>query len=102
MLTPVLSSLTARETFNVFPYFKNPAACKKLLLTVASGLPKICLRSSSELTVISSSTGPHLNVPAKPPIEVDRAGMTFVRSISLTSTPGDTKNPVFFSSFSVN
>jgi hypothetical protein len=63
---------------------KNDSARKAL------GLPRTEASSFSELTSCISSTGPQRKGPANPPIDVDTAGMTFVKSISLTSTPGDT------------
>ena len=80
-----------RITRKVDPYFKNPAAGKNPLAVLASsGAPKVSASCFSELTVIISAIGPHLKYPAVPPMLVDTAGITFVASISFTSTPGDT------------
>ena len=45
--------------------------------------------SFSELTVTGSKTGPHPNLPANAPIDVDTAGTIDVKSFSTTATPGD-------------
>src|SRR5210317_1534738 len=87
-----------RTTFSAFPYFKNDAATRKYLNVLLSGEPNFPTNSFSELIVLISSTGPQLNAPANPPILVDTAGTTFVASISLISTPGDTKNAIALSS----
>jgi hypothetical protein len=57
--------------------------------TEVFGLPNFITSSASEPTVWISLQGPHLKVPAKAPIEVETAGTTFVRSFSVTKTPGD-------------
>ena len=79
-----------RTTFNALPYFKNDAAVKKYLNVSKSGVPNVSANCFSEETDTISFTGPQLNDPENPPIEVDTAGTTAVVSISLTSTPGDT------------
>ena len=80
--------LTARTTFNVFVYAKNDAAENQPLL-LTGGLPNLASNSFSELTVTTSLAGPHLNSPAKPPIDAPTAGTTEVKSFSVTCTPGD-------------
>tara|TARA_B100001564_G_scaffold216164_1_gene182044 strand:- start:569 stop:757 length:189 start_codon:yes stop_codon:yes gene_type:complete len=60
-------------------------------LPVDCGLPNIFNSSSSDVTVTTEDTGPFWNAPAIAPIEVATAGTTFVKSISLTFTPGETK-----------
>jgi hypothetical protein len=79
-----------RTTLRALPYCKNDAAVKKYEAVLVSGVPNTVARSFSELTLVTVSTGPQLKAPAKPPIEVETAGTTFVRSISLTCTPCDT------------
>jgi len=44
----------------------------------------------------TEDTGPFSNAPAIAPIDVATAGTTFVKSISLTWTPGETKNDMIF------
>ena len=41
--------------------------------------------------VVTELTGPFSKAPAIAPMEVATAGTTFVKSTSLTFTPGDTK-----------
>jgi hypothetical protein len=70
-------------------YDKKFAALKKLWNVSAFGLPKVFTNSNSELIVTGWFAGPHAKLPTKAPIELATAGMTFVRSFSTTSTPGE-------------
>ena len=54
------------------------------------GLPKVSTNSFSDETVVISSIGPFSAVITIPPLVVETAGITFVRSFSVTRTPGDT------------
>jgi hypothetical protein len=49
-----------------------------------------------------SSTGPLYAGNEIAAMEVETAGMTLVKSISLTCTPGETKNPISMSPFYLN
>ena len=87
-----------RTTFRLLAYCKKLAALKKSSKLLESGLPNVSTKFCSLDIVTISSTGPCLNSPANAPIDVDTAGMTLVKSISCTRTPGDTWNAIGFSS----
>ena len=75
---------SARTIRSASEYCKKLEAVNQNSKLFAFGLPNNCTSCSSELIVVTDETGPFSNGPAIAPIEVDTAGITFVRSISLT------------------
>jgi len=89
--------VAALTTFKAFPYCKKLVALKKYSNVLASGFPKTLTYSSSLEIKVTSSIGPLSLTITVPPIEVDTAGTTLVRSFSVTRTPGETKKAILFS-----
>ena len=77
-------------------YCKKFAAVKKNSKLSLFGFPNISINSSSELISVIEETGPFSNGPAIAPMDVATAGTTFVKSISLTETPGETKKLIVY------
>ena len=77
-------------TFRLFPYPKKFAAVNHSSKLSAVGFPNVSNNSFSDETVVISSIGPFSAVITIPPLVVDTAGITFVKSFSVTRTPGDT------------
>ena len=77
-------------TFRLFPYPKKFAAQKNSSKLDEFGLPKVSTNSVSDEIVVTSSIGPFSAVITIPPAVVETAGITLVRSFSVTRTPGDT------------
>ena len=75
--------------FRLF-YTKKLAAQKNSSKLFAFGLPNISTNSFSDEIVVISSIELFLFTLLIPPLEVDTAGITFVRSFSVTRTPFDT------------
>ena len=75
---------SARTTLSASPYCKKFAAVNQNSKFELFGLPNVCNSCSSELMAVIELTGPFSKGPAIAPIDVDTAGTTFVRSISLT------------------
>ena len=82
--------LTVRTTFRLLPYLRKAAALKKYGAVSFVGTPNVSASSFSLVMVLISSTGPQVPITTVAPIDVETAGMTFVRSISRTATPGET------------
>jgi len=79
-----------RTTFRLFPYPKKLAAVNHSSKLSAVGFPKLSTNSFSDEIVVISSTGPFSAVITIPPLVVLTAGITLVKSFSVTETPGDT------------
>ena len=85
-----------RTTLSEFVYCKKFAAVKKNSKLLSFGFPNTSINSSSELISVIEETGPFSNGPAIAPMDVATAGTTFVKSISLTETPGETKKLIVY------
>src|SRR6056300_504209 len=97
VVTELLPVATTRTTCNAFAYERKLVAVKKSSAVFALGFWNVLTRAVSWETKTLLSTGPHRKCPAIAPIDVDTAGTTVVRSISLTLTPGETWNAISYS-----
>ena len=77
-------------TFRLFPYPKKFAAQKNSSKLDEFGFPNVLTNSDSDEIVVISSIGPFSAVNTIAPADVETAGITLVRSFSVTRTPGDT------------
>jgi len=82
--------LVARTTLKALEYCRKFAAENQSSKFVEFGFPNVSTNSCSLETVTISSKGHFSNCPANAPTLVDTAGITLVRSLSCTRTPGDT------------
>jgi hypothetical protein len=63
---------------------------KKSTALLVVGFPNVSTRSSSDVIRVDVMAGPQRKRPANAPTLVDTAGITVVKSISDTLTPGET------------
>ena len=81
--------MSTRPVNRLFVYDRKFAAVKNDCALASVGLPNLWTKTFSDEIVTGSSTGPHVNTPAKAPADVETAGMIAEKSFSTTATPGD-------------
>ncbi len=82
--------VTGLTTFRLFPYPKKLAAVNHCSKLEAFGFPNVSTNCFSDEIEVISPIGPFSATNTIPPLDVDTAGTTLVKSFSVTETPGDT------------
>ena len=93
----LLAPFKTREIYSELPYARKFAAVNHSWKLSLSGLRNWAANVSSESINTRLSAGPQLKRPAIAPSVVDTAGITVVRSISVTLTPGYTWKGIVYS-----
>jgi hypothetical protein len=82
--------VSGRTIFRLFPYPKKFDAVNHSSKLEEFGFPNTSTNSCSDEIEVISLTGPLAAVITIAPLVVETAGITFVKSFSVTRTPGDT------------